>query len=227
MKKLLTFMLLAFPVMLMAQEQPPAEASAYKAPISYQVTAGTQGIGGDFRYGFLNNLSARLGASFAVVNANADYSFSGFTSTSSQKVNFSNVHLLADLVPFKSMQGFRIVGGAGYLFKADGNVTVTPTGNYNFANYNLTGAEIGTLDMNVGWKGVAPYLGFGLFKAFPSNFFNFNLDLGTYYLTQPSTRIIGTNLLTDNSKLEPQFNENLKGYRWLPVLQLNFNFRIK
>jgi hypothetical protein len=57
--------------------------------------------------------------------------------------------------------------------------------------------------------------------------FNFNMDIGTYYLNQPSTHIIGTGLLTDNNTLEPQFNQNLKNYRWLPVLQLNFNFRLK
>jgi hypothetical protein len=134
---------------------------------------------------------------------------------------------LAYFVPFKALKCLRLVGGAGYLIQGQGNIMMTPTGNYTFSNYNLTGAEVGTLDMKVNWEGVAPYLGIGVFKSFPSTFFNFNLDLGTYYLTQPKTKIVGTNLLVDNNQLEPQFNDNLKDYRWLPVLQLNFNFRIK
>lgn len=223
MKHRLLIILIALPWLSQAQKA----TTPLPHPISVQLQAGTQGVGADVRYGIYPTLSARLGGSFIPINTGNSLSFSGFTTDYSADVKVFNVHLLADYVPFKAMRGFRIVGGAAYLYKADGGLVLSPTGNYTFGNYNLTGPEIGKLNMNVNWKGVAPYLGIGLFKSFPSNFFNFNLDLGTYYLTAPSTRITGTNLLVDNNQLEPQFNDNIKDYRWLPVLQLNFNFRLK
>jgi len=205
----------------------PQNPQPFHNKLSLQLLAGTQGVGGDLRYGLTPQLSVRGGASFIPVKANNVFSFSGLQSTNSVSVKFSNVHLLADFVPFKKAQGFRLVAGAGYLYQANGNVNVNPTGTYNVGNYKLTPADLGTLKIDMSWKGVAPYLGFGLFKSFPNRLFNVNLDLGTYYLSKPKSDITGTEMLADNYKLEPQLNANMKGYRWLPVMQLNFNFRIR
>jgi hypothetical protein len=238
MRTTFLFLLLAFPMLALATtpadtlsqsypEIPFSINAKFHHPLSMQLEAGTQGFGADMRYGLLSRFSVRLGASFIPIKADNVLILPGFQSTNNASVDFYNVHFLADFVPFKSLKGFRLVGGAAYLYKANGGLTVIPTGTYTYGNTTVTGTDIGNLNMNVSWKGAAPYLGIGLFKSFPNHIFNFNLDLGTYYLTQPSTHIIGTGLLTDNNALEPQFNENLKNYRWLPVLQLNFNFKIK
>jgi hypothetical protein len=238
MKKRLLFLLLAFPLLTKAipiadtsgvaeYDLTTAAKAKFRHPLSLQIEAGTQGLGADMRFGVLPRLSIRTGMSFIPVKQNDVLTLPGFQSTNSASVNFYNAHLLADFVPFKGMRGLRVVGGAAYLYKAEGNLTVIPTGSYTYGNTTVTGADIGNLNMQVSWKGVAPYLGLGLFKSFPNHLFNFNLDLGTYYLNQPSTHIIGSGLLVDNNSLEPQFNQNLKEYRWLPVLQLNFNFKLK
>lgn len=195
--------------------------------LSLQVEVGTQGVGADVRYGLLPRLSVRSGASFIPITANNILSLPGFQSTNNISIKFYNIHLTADFVPFKKVHGLRLVAGAAYLYKADGGISVISTGTYNYGNTTITGADVGSLNINVSWKGIAPYAGIGVFKSFPSHRFNFNLDLGTYYLNQPSTNIMGTGLLSDNTILEPQFNDNLKNYRWLPVVQLNFNFRLK
>jgi hypothetical protein len=195
--------------------------------VAFQLTAGTQGVGGDFHFGVAKQLSLRAGAAFIPVKANNVFTIAGFQSTNNVSVKFSNIHLMADLIPFANAQGFRLVAGAGYLYKATGGLEVIPTGTYNVGNYNLTAADLGRLNIDVSWKGVAPYLGIGLFKGIPKRRFNVNFDFGTYYLSQPRTRVIGTEMLADNYKLEPQFNSNLKNYRWMPVMQMNFNFRIR
>lgn len=239
MKNYLLLLLLAIPLLTKANttladsstfdEYPltPAPHIKFRHSLSLQIEAGTQGLGADLRYGLLSRLSVRGGMSFIPVKQNNVLTLPGFQSTNSASVNFYNAHLLADFVPFKKMRGFRLVGGAAYLYKAEGGVNVIPTGSYTYGNTTVTGTDIGSLNLAVSWKGVAPYAGFGLFKSFPNHLFNFNLDLGTYYLNQPQTHIVGTGLLSDNNQLEPQFNQNLKGYRWLPVLQLNFNFKLK
>ncbi|MEO6524577.1 MAG: hypothetical protein ABIN91_23030 [Mucilaginibacter sp.] len=235
MKKPLLGLLLVLPLLVSAQQKIKSKASApqkqedilYSKPLSLQLQAGTQGVGADLRYGLFKRLSLRAGASFIPVSKDNLITLPGFKSDNTASINFYNAHLLADFVPFKGMRGFRLVGGAAYLYKASGALAVTPVGNYTYGNSTYTPADIGTLNMDVSWKGIAPYAGIGLFKSFPNHFFNFNLDLGTYYLTQPSTHVVGTGVLSPNNQLEPQFNDNLKEYRWLPVIQLNFNFRLK
>jgi hypothetical protein len=205
----------------------PVVQTPFQHSLSLQLQAGTQGVGADLRFGILSRLSIRGGLSFIPVKANNVLSLPGFQSTNSANINFYNAHLLADFVPFKGMRGFRLVGGAAYLYKANGDLSIIPTGTYTYGSLTATGADIGNLNMNVSWKGIAPYMGIGLFKSFPNHRFNVNLDLGVYHLSEPKTHIVGTGLLSANYQLESKFNENLKGWRWPPVVQLNFNFKLK
>ncbi len=76
------------------------------------------------------------------------------------------------------------------------------------------------------WQGVAPYLGLGFFRTFPRLFFNVNLDLGTYYLSAPTTTIVAIGALQPNEANNDQLQQNISNYRWLPVLQLNINFKL-
>jgi hypothetical protein len=238
-KHLLALSVLALPLLAMAKllpdttskTTPPTVQTSHPVAkqgtrISLQLEAGTQGVGGDLRFKLAKKLSLRTGATFIPITANNAVSLPGFESQNTITVNFFNAHLLADWVPFGGVRSLRLVGGAAYFYKAEGSFFVIPTGSYKYGNTTVTGADIGNLNMSVAWKGVAPYAGLGLFRSFPKHFFNVNLDLGVYYLTAPQTHIVGTGLLADNSQLEPQFNENLKDYRWMPVIQLNFNFRL-
>ncbi len=220
MKKILLAFVMLFPCLVHGQVET-------KNSLSLQLQVGSQGVGADFRYGVLPNLSLRAGASFIPVNVNGVYDISGFDSQNDLTAKFSNIHLLADFVPFSGAQGFRLVGGVGYLFKANGGLSVTPSGTYKYGDISLTPEQVGSVNVDIDWKGVAPYLGFGLFKSFPNNRFNINLDLGTYYLTTPKTTIVGTGMLSSNDSQTELINSNVKDYRFLPVIQFNFNFKLK
>lgn len=202
----------------------------YASPIFHQrsvnLTAGTQGVGAEFSYGLASSLAVRVGASFIPLSMNNAIPVSGLSSNNTLTANFSNVHLMADFTPFKSLHFLRLVGGAGYFIQAKANFGLQPTGNYTYGDIVLTPNEVGKVNMEADWKGVAPYLGLGLANIFPRHFFNVNLDLGTYYLTQPQTSIVGTGILDDNASQNAQFKQNLSAYRFLPVIQLNFNFKL-
>lgn len=200
--------------------------SNYKS-MSLQLHAGTQGIGADFRYGLLPKLSLRFGGSIIPsVTANNAFKIAGFDADNTLKANFTNLHLLGDFAPFKT-NSFRVVAGISYLFNANGDLNFKPRGNYNFDGLELTSEEVGDLNIGLSWQGLAPYLGLGFLRSFPKNKFNVNIDFGTYYLTAPRSTVVGTKLLSDNEALEPQLDENMSSYRFLPVIQLNFNFKIK
>ncbi|HVX50075.1 MAG TPA: hypothetical protein VHB48_07950 [Chitinophagaceae bacterium] len=191
---------------------------------AFTIFAGTAGVGADFRYGILPRLSARIGAGVTPVNVPNAFKINTFNSNIDLNVNFTNVHLIADLQPFAG-SGFRIAVGAGYFMKAKTIADITPGDNISFGNISFTPDEFGSMKITADWKGIAPYLGLGFFRAFPSNLFNINLDLGTYYLTAPQTTIIATKALAPNEDNSAQLQQNLSTYRWLPVLQLNFSFR--
>jgi len=201
-------------------------AGLFPGPLSVQVLMGSQGIGADAKYGFLPCLSGRFGFGIIPVNVNSVFGFSSFSTDKSLSAKFSNLHLLADYSPF-SGSSFRVVGGAGYFFRGDANVLIAPSGSYQLGNTTVTKDQLGDIDASAEWSGLSPYLGIGLFRSFPGSLFNMNLDMGTYYLSSPQTSLTGTKMLAGNSSQETQFNQNMQGYRWMPVLQLNFNFRIK
>ncbi|MDN3583774.1 hypothetical protein [Mucilaginibacter flavus] len=193
---------------------------------SLRINMGSQGVGAEFGYGINAKTALRLGANFIPLSANNAVNVSGFNSTSRVSASFSNVHLLADFTPFANAHGFRLVGGAAYFMNANGNLQMQPKSDYSYGDIVVPAADAGNLNMRVNWKGVAPYLGFGLLKAFPNHAFNINFDLGSYYLRRPDANIVGTGLLAGNSSQSAQLQRNLKDYRFLPVLQLNFNFKL-
>lgn len=197
------------------------------SPFGFQVQVGTQGVGIDFRKGVLNKLSVRLGVSAIPVNTNYNFTVTQYHIATAIQVKFYNVHLLADYAPFAQARGIRLVGGLGCFNQAYGEGLATPTNSTTIGDIVLTPEQLGNLKVNISWKGVAPYLGIGLLRSFPQRLFNVNLDLGAYYLNQPKATIIGTKLLSGNDAQEGLVNQNLSDYRFLPVIQLNFNFKIR
>jgi len=197
----------------------------FKHRVELTVFAGTQGLGGDIRYGFLPRLTARIGAGVTPVNLPNLVQVNEFNSQVSLNVNFTNVHLIADFQPFGG-SGLRLAFGAGYFIKGDATGTVTPDEAAKYGNITLTAEQLGNMTITSSWQGVAPYLGLGFFRTFPRLFFNITADLGTYYLPAPQTTIIATGALQPNEANNDQLQQNLSAYRWLPVIQLNFNFKL-
>lgn len=195
-------------------------------PVVFSVIAGSQGLGADIKAGIVKKLSLRAGAAFLPqVNANNVFTFTDVPSDNTLKASFTNAHLLVDFTPFKG-NGFRLVGGAAYLIKASGTVTVTPNGSYKYGDIEINQQDMGTTTMDIKWSGVAPYLGISLFRGTPSKVFNITLDAGSYYIGSPKTNITGTGLLEGTSDQNAQLQKNMQGYKWLPVLQVNLNFKL-
>jgi hypothetical protein len=193
---------------------------------SVLLNVGTQGIGTEFAYGVLPELALRGGFNFIPFKANDIFKISGFNSTSNLSADFYNVHVLADYVPLKKATWLRIVGGFAYFFKGKGDIRIVPSDDYKYGDLVLTDDQVGYVDLTVNWKGLAPYLGLAFASTFPRNKFNVNFDLGTYYLSKPKADIAGPGLLEGNSSQTPQFQSNIKDYRWLPIVQINFSYKL-
>ncbi|GAB2694495.1 hypothetical protein GCM10027037_17510 [Mucilaginibacter koreensis] len=204
----------------------PVNTPVYNHQQGIQLNVGTQGIGLEYHYGIVPKLALRGGVDVVPVAIKNVFEFSDFNSTSDLDARFTNIHILADYTPFTGAKWFRLVGGLAYFAKAKGTLDVKPTDSYKYGEIQLTPEQVGQVKFTADWQGVAPYAGLGFFRMFPQKKFNVNLDLGTYYLKQPKAHVSGTGSLQGNSSQTAQFQENIKDYRWLPVVQINFNYNL-
>lgn len=208
------------------QKQTPFDSYYGKHEKSLQVQIGTTGIGADFKYQLTHGISARAGATAALLSMSGVFNGTDFKSDSKLSATFSNIHLLTDITPFSRLSTFRLVAGAAYFVNAGGNLFIKPTDTYFYGDIPITEEMLGDVRMDISWKGVSPYLGLGIIKAFPKNRFNVNLDMGCYYLRKPQSRIIATGLLQGNETQTPVLQRNIGQFRTLPLLQLNFNYKL-
>lgn len=193
---------------------------------SVQLQVGTSGAGIDFKYRLRPWLASRAGFTGALLSKANILSSADFKSQSQLSARFSNVHLLADITPTRKLKALRLVTGAAYFANARGQITIQPDDTYFYGDIPITPQMLGDVKMDVRWEGLAPYLGMGIVRCFPTHKFNLNLDIGTYYLQSPRSKITGTGLLQGNSSQESKLEYNLRNFRFLPLLQLNFNFKL-
>lgn len=190
-----------------------------KEEITAQIMLGTQGIGANFRYVFNKLIAARVGGSIGQVSANNLFTSNGSNKTTA---SFSSIHALAEFFPYKM---FRLVSGVAYLPKTQVLVQITQTEDQTVNGFNFKADEIGTLDITSNWGKFAPYLGIGIGRGVPKKKFNINYDLGLYYISSPTVTVVGTKRLQDNEPNAAIIQNNLKGYRFMPVSQISFNYK--
>jgi hypothetical protein len=188
-----------------------------------QVHGGTQGFGVAVRYQFIPQLAARLGGSYGSVNINEGFNFDNLSTDNKLKGKISNIHLFGE---YNALNWLRVVAGAGYFFKANANVVMTPNESVTRDGITLQPEELGILTTDVNYKKFAPYIGLGLGRGLPQKRFNANVDFGFYYLSAPTVTMTGTEYLDGNTQNGPILTENMKNYRFLPVVQLNLNFKL-
>jgi hypothetical protein len=227
MKKLVIVVLSLFGSMgVFGQTAISTDTTASKCHYVASLHAGTAGLGIDFKYNFLDHSTIRLGYSTIPFNYSTVIDL-GLELKTDAKADYNNLHLLYEYQPFKSKKGIRLVAGAAYFTNAMASAKLTPNSTLTAGVTTLTAEEIGDITVTVDSKGIAPYLGLAFGKVVPNKRFNVNFDLGSYYLPAPKVTAEGTKLLANNTELGTTLNENLKDYRWMPVIQLSLNYLIK
>ncbi len=221
MKRILYFFLLFFAHQTAFAQGSDSTKTNYK-PMSLQVLAGSQGVGLNFRYVLNNTVGFRVGGSVAQGGVNDKVNFDGFNSNNRLSGKFNTAHALVELMPQKF---FRVVAGAAYLANAEATLHFEPKDAQTFQDITITPEEIGALDFNIDWGKFAPYFGIGLGRGIPKKKFNVNIDWGVYYLSSPKVTAVGTKLLSNNQENAATIQNNMKDYRFMPVAQLNFNFK--
>ena len=200
-------------------------------PFSLGVHVGTQGFGINAGYELGPKIAFRLASSFAPYGVNRTRNWGNQQYTVDMKAKFYNGQALVEYRPFNVadnssfLQELTFAGGFGYFFKSEANATATPKDDYRYGDVVIPKEDLGNVKAHVKWKGFAPYLGLGLREIDLANNFVLNVDLGTYYLSSPDVNITADKMLSQNVSNEETIKQNLKNYRWLPVIQVGISYR--
>ena len=135
--------------------------------------------------------------------------------------------VMANFHPFAG--AFRLRAGA-LLNRNEFILTGRPggSGTYDFNGTTYTAAEVGTLTGKVSFNRSAPYLGLGWGNR-PNGNWGLTFDLGAVYQGKPKFSLEATGaaagLAADLEAERQQAEQDLKSFKWYPVLQLGLYFR--
>lgn len=232
MKKLFTILpicvLLLSGLRSSAQDSTSFDSGMRRSKIYLTLTAATQGFGGDIKYVPTPAFNVRAGASFLPLSFSRPYTFNSQPTNVDFDGDFANAHLMFDWHPF--LNGYKVsrkvivTAGAGYFWKRTATAEITSENGKQYNDIFVPSADLGSLIGTVTWNKVAPYLGFGFENAFPKHRANLGFAVGMYYMGEPDATLTGTKLLAANDRNSEQFQKNMSFYRFLPVVQINFNF---
>lgn len=196
------------------------------------IHAGTQGLGVSATVPVSNAFSVETAVSFLPFNRRVSMTYNSYKTRSYASARFSNVHMVLDWSPFhasgNALRHIVASAGIGYFFEANGYINTRLADKYYYGEIAVAPDHVGVLTTKLSWdRSVAPYLGAGFrhFELIPR--FGMGITFGSYFLRKPDVSIVGTRLLEGNESNAPIVQENIKNYRFLPVLQLNFSYQIK
>lgn len=208
----------------------------HKFHMAVGISTGTNAlVGVDLAFHVAPMLNVRVGynhLTYKALGAKPDFSMIGLKVPEGKiqvdaDVNLSNANLLLEFAPFKKRR-FRLVVGASYAPDMYYSSTLSYAGNIALNDMIVSPDEIGMLNVKVTHKSkISPYLGIGIGRAVPTKRVAVGLDLGAYYRDSPVVSIIATKLLAGNVNNETPLNNNLKPYKWFPVVNLRLAVRLK
>ena len=122
---------------------------------------------------------------------------------------------------------FRITVGAFYNDNRF-NLTGQPSGagSYTFNGTTYTAAQAGSVNANVSFNSIAPYIGFGWGDGGSGAGLHFTSDFGVMYQGSPSASITATGaaadpaLAKDVAAAQSKLQSDLNSFQWYPVIQL-------
>jgi hypothetical protein len=204
----------------------PAFASGLGS-LDVGVTAGTLGYGPQVGMTIVpNKFDARLNFGYLSYSYNTTSNNVAYNG----HLKLSNVGLLADWHPFAG--AFRLTAGAFYNDnKFDLNGQPSGAGTYTFNGNTYTAAQAGTVNANVSFNSISPYIGFGFGDGGTGAGLHFTSDVGVMYQGKPSASITATGaaadpaLAADVAAAQTKLQSDLSSFQWYPVLQVGLDYR--
>jgi hypothetical protein len=202
-----------------AQAQSISEEYAWPG-IAVGVKVGTLGLGGDVSLPiFPDRLNLRVSGNYL------NYSYDGTANDIDYKftLDFKDFMLLGDWHPFAN--NFRLSAGAVWNSNSKVKLNGTPTDDVKIGDHDYPAAAVGTLNGELVFESVAPYVGFGNAIGPYEQTWSFVFDLGVIIQTFDSTLtadgpISGDpTFQADLKKQQDDLQDSLDQFKIYPVLQ--------
>jgi hypothetical protein len=183
---------------------------------------GTLGAGAHFVYALNDRVHFRLSGAYIPLNYKNSFEEEKNVITDNElQVKLSTVGLKCDLMPSKNLEGFRFSIG---LFYNASKYQIHRIYTYNDGSVK---EDLGTLTIKAIYPKVNPYLGMVFGKYKPTRKVNVFLEMGVLYIGKPTIDFTGSGRVEPTAVQGPIVQENLKGYNWMPNINLHLNYKIK
>ena len=139
-------------------------------------------------------------------------------------IESSIIDLGIEYLPFKN-SSFKLTTGLGILSKVNANALITYTEDVKYGDITITKENIGEINADITWSGVAPYLGFGFGRAIPKKKIGFGVEFGTYFTSSPDVELTATNLLSPTSNQKENLKEALDTFKFIPRIQIRLAYK--
>ncbi|MFY7830018.1 MAG: hypothetical protein ACOVQ4_22975 [Flectobacillus sp.] len=197
--------------------------SSHKLGLSLNLGT-TPGV--DIGYAISPKITARLGYSYFKYNTNTTAKTSGEDVKLGGDANVSIASLSFEYHPFKK-SSFKLIGGVSYFDKGQIALVVTPTGTYKFGSTTFTPEEVGNVQFTVDYgKQYAPFAGIGFGRTVPKRRVGFGFEVGSYYTQTPKVTLTGDKRLSSMSEQQAKVQENMKDWKYWPVVNLRLAIRL-
>lgn len=141
-------------------------------------------------------------------------------------VGLMSISALGDYFPFES-SGFRLTAGV-FINLNQIDATLTPKDEYTVGGDVYTPDDLGTLDANISFNKIAPYIGLGFGNPTGGDSgLGFTFEIGTFYQGGSIVDLTATGLLEPSAAQdqEQKFEENLSWFKWYPVVSLGLTYK--
>jgi hypothetical protein len=196
------------------------------SPLAISAKCGTLGLGGEAHLQITPSINARLGANaFSIdldgTESDIEYDFG---------LDLLSYSALLDWHVFDG--SFRITAGL-ILNDSDVDLTAKSATSLTIGDETYTIDEITTLSGQMTFNDIAPYIGIGWGSAFDNERrWGIITDFGVAFIGSPKVALSATGPLSNNeaflTELErerAQFEEDVKDYKFYPVLSLSLFYR--
>lgn len=211
-------------------------ASAFDKSFGVEGTVGTTGFGAHVVYPLSDNLNIRGGIS------GYNHSYSGTEGDVSYDfdLKLNTIDALFDYFPFGG--GFRTTAGLVYNNnKIEVQARPNMAGEFVFNGRTYTAADAGTVDGEIEFNKVAPYLGIGWGNSVAKNKgWGFTADLGVLFQGSPKVDLESNNcdldpfpgvtnncgqLKNDVDREEEELRNDVKEFKYLPVVRVGVTYK--
>ena len=213
-----------FPALFAQNDGPPTASAEMDYHLGFRIAPRVSTLGGGLEVA--KGLSPRFGLRGGFNYFTYQYDATEDDVAYELDLELKSFGVFADFHPFKG--SFRISGGL--LLNGNGlSGKAKPSGSFDIGNQTYTAADINSINLDVSYNTLAPYLGVGWDTTFGDHeHWGFTFDVGLIYSGAAGVSLsVSDNLLTpaDKSDLETQrqkeqndLQDELNNLEWWPVL---------